>query len=199
MARAVHATGGSFIRHRPPRVRGVGGIALAVGVIRADSGGRPLTTKLLTAQITPPAVSRPRPASAAHRWVGSTARQAVRPALCAAHPAALVRRAVTARFKASCRRASAPAKAGPACSSWITLLGFASPLTGGVVVVDHNRDHRRLRRRLPGYQHRPSYCRAADDRRDQSRRSCHSPRVVDHPECGGRRNRESDGNCRPYR
>jgi hypothetical protein len=41
MARAVHATGGPFIRHRAPRVRGVGGIALPVGVIRADSGGRP--------------------------------------------------------------------------------------------------------------------------------------------------------------
>jgi hypothetical protein len=71
MARAVHATGGSFIRHRPPRVRGVGGIALPVGVIRADSGGRPLTTKLLTAQVTPPAVSRPRPAqpeSGAENW-----------------------------------------------------------------------------------------------------------------------------------
>ena len=63
-------------------------------------------------------------------------------------------------------------------------------LRKGVVVVSHDGDHRRLRRRLPGYQHRPSYRRAADDRRDQSCRRRHSsPRVVDHRARSRRRDR----------
>ena len=66
MARAVHPTGGPFIRHQPPA-----GAGRRRNHIGPDSGGRPLTTKLLTRQDTPPAVSRPRPAqpeSGAEHW-----------------------------------------------------------------------------------------------------------------------------------